>query len=241
MKRVVACASARSSAAGGTCCVSPSRPRARALRAPRQARETVAPKPLIPRGATKLGAVAPTKAISGAVVLQPRDESALAHFISQVTDKHSPLFHQYLTPGDASRREFGATSSTIAAVESQLQSAGLTVTKVAPDGLIVDFTAPASRVESEFQTGLERYKLANGSIEHARTAPVKVPATIGKDVTSVVGLDTTVRLRPLGIFHGDRGRRGGHIRPPSTRSSRTRRARRRACSDASTPRRSSAA
>jgi hypothetical protein len=75
----------------------------------------------------------------------------------------------------------------------------LTVTNVAPDGLIVDFTAPASRVESEFQTGLERYKLANGSTEHARTAPLKVPATIGEYVTAVVGLDTTVRLRPLGL------------------------------------------
>ena len=158
----------------------------------------VAPKPLIPRGATKLGAVAPTKAISGAVVLQPRNESALAQFISQVTDKHSPLFHRYLTPVTFAAK-FGATASTIAAVESQLQGAGLTVTSVAPDGLIVDFTAPASRVESEFQTGLERYKLANGSIEHARTAPLKVPATIGKYVTSVVGLDTTVRLRPLGL------------------------------------------
>jgi hypothetical protein len=142
--------------------------------------------------------VSPAKTISGAVVLQPRDESALAHFISQVTDKHSPLFHQYLTPATFAAK-FGATSSSIAAVESQLQGAGLTVTSVAPDGLIVDFTAPASRVESEFQTGLERYKLANGSTEHARTAPLKVPATIGKYVTSVVGLDTTVRLRPLGL------------------------------------------
>ncbi len=170
---------------------------------------TVAPRPLIPRGATRLGAVSPTKAISGAVVLQPRDESALAHFISQVTDRHSPLFHRYLTPATFAAK-FGATSSSIAAVESQLQAAGLTVTNVAPDGLIVDFTAPASRVESEFQTGLERYKLANGSTEHARTAPLKVPATIGRYVTSVVGLDTTVRLRPLGLPRSTRSAAAAH-------------------------------
>ncbi len=171
--------------------------------------KTVAPKPLIPRGATELGAVAPTKAISGAVVLQPRDESALAHFISQVTDKHSQLFHQYLTPATFAAK-FGPTSSSIAAVESQLQAAGLTVTNVAPDGLIVDFTAPASRVESEFQTGLERYKLANGSTEHARTAPLEVPAAIGRYVTSVVGLDTTVRLRPLGLPRATRSSAAAH-------------------------------
>ncbi len=158
----------------------------------------VAPKPLIPKGAKQLGAVSPSATLSGAIVLRPRDESALTSFISQVTDKHSPLFHHYLTPGTFAAR-FGATPSSIAAVESQLRSAGLTVTDVAPDGLIVGFTAPASRVESEFQTGLERYKLANGSFRHARTAPLKVPATIARYVTSVVGLDTTVQLRPLGI------------------------------------------
>jgi hypothetical protein len=158
----------------------------------------VAPRPLIPRGATKLGAVSPAATVSGAVVLQPRDEDALTRFISQVTDKHSPLFHHYLAPSAFAAR-FGPTSSSIAAVESQLRGAGLTVTNVAPDGLIIDFAAPASRVESEFQTGLERYKLANGSTRHARTAPLKVPATIAKYVTSVVGLDTTVRLRPMGI------------------------------------------
>jgi hypothetical protein len=169
----------------------------------------VAPRPLVPRGATKLGAVAPSAAVSGAVVLQPRDEDALTRFISQVTDKHSPLFHQYLTPGAFAAR-FGPTSSSIAAVESQLRGAGLTVTGVAPDGLLIDFAAPASRVESEFQTGLERYRLANGSTRHARTAPLKVPATIAKYVTSVVGLDTTVRFRPMGIPRAAKSARGSY-------------------------------
>jgi Pro-kumamolisin, activation domain/IPT/TIG domain/PASTA domain/Divergent InlB B-repeat domain len=176
--------------------------------------KTVAPKPLIPRGATKLGAVSPTKTVSGAVVLQPRDEAALKRFISQVTDKHSPLFHQYLTPTAFAAR-FGATSSAISAVEAQLSSAGLSVGSVAPDGLVVDFSAPASTVESEFQTGLERYKLAGGSTQHARTAPLKVPATIGKYVTSVVGLDTTVKLRPAGLPRATEAAKGSY---PAARS-----------------------
>ena len=36
----------------------------------------------------------------------------------------------------------GPTPSTIAAVKSQLQASGLTVTNVARDGLILDFEAP---------------------------------------------------------------------------------------------------
>jgi Pro-kumamolisin, activation domain/PASTA domain/IPT/TIG domain/Divergent InlB B-repeat domain len=167
----------------------------------------VAPKPLIPDGAKQLGPVSPSATVSGAVVLQPRDDSALTHFISQLTNKHSALFHQYLTPATFAAK-FGPTSATIAAVKSQLRASGLTVTNVTPDGLLMDFSAPANRVESAFQTGLERYKLANGSTGQARTAPVKVPATIAKYVTSVIGLDSTVKLRPSGIIRAPKSARG---------------------------------
>lgn len=167
----------------------------------------LAPKPLIPRGAKALGAVSPTATVSGAVVLQPRDPDALTRFIAQVTDKHSPLFHHYLTPSTFAER-FGPAPSTIEAVKSQLQASGLSVTSVARDGLIVHFQAPASHVETAFRTGLERYRLANGAIGQARTAPVQVPATIAKDVTAVVGLDTTVRLRPSGVLRASKSARG---------------------------------
>jgi subtilase family serine protease len=142
-------------------------------------------------------------------VLEPRDGAALTRFISQVTDKHSPLFHHYVKPGTFAAR-FGPSSSTIALVESQLRASGLNVTGVARDGLIIDFEAPASQVESAFQTRLERYKLANGSTGRARTAPVRVPATIAKYVRSVVGLDTTVKLRPSGILRTPKSAPGSH-------------------------------
>ncbi|HEX5174520.1 MAG TPA: protease pro-enzyme activation domain-containing protein [Gaiellaceae bacterium] len=169
----------------------------------------VAPKPLLPRGATKLGPVSPSATVSGAVVLQPRDPGALMRFISQVTDKHSALFHHYLTPGTFAAR-FGPTPASIAAVKAQLRASGLTVTGVAPDGLLVDFKAPAGRVETAFRTGLARYRLTDGSIGRARTAPLEVPSTIAKYVRSVVGLDTTVKLQPSGILRTPRSARQSH-------------------------------
>src|SRR5262249_9562267 len=175
----------------------------------------VAPKPLIPHGAKQLGPVAPAAPVSGAVVLQPSDPAGLTRLIAQVTDKRSPLFHHYLTP-DGFAARFGPAQSTIAAVKSQLQASGLTVTNVARDGLIVDFQAPASRVETAFRTGLQRYRLANGSVGRARTAPVRVPASIAKYVTSVVGLDTTVKLRPSGVVRAPRSSRGTHLAARST-------------------------
>ncbi len=171
--------------------------------------KVLAPKPLIPHGARQLGAVSPTSTVSGAVVLQPRDQTGLTRFISQVTDKRSPLFHHYLTPSSFAAR-FGQTPSTIAAVKSQLEASGLAVTNVARDGLILDFQAPANRVETAFRTELNRYRLANGSIARARTAPVQVPTTIAKYVTSVVGLDTTVRLRPSGVVRAPKSARGSY-------------------------------
>src|SRR3954454_23942615 len=169
----------------------------------------LAPKPLIPHGAKQIGAVSPTATVSGVVVLQPRDDGALTRFISQVTDKHSPLFHHYLTSGSFAAK-FGPTPSTIAAVKSQLEASGLTVTNVARDGLILDFQAPASRVETTFRTGLERYRLASGSIGQARTAAVRVPTTIAKYVTSVVGLDTPVKLRPSAVRRAPKSARAGY-------------------------------
>lgn len=158
----------------------------------------VTPKPVLPHGAKQLGPVSPSATVSGAVVLQPRDESALTRFISQVTDKHSALFHHYLTPTSFAAR-FGPTPASIAAVRAQLRTQGLTVTNVSRSGLLLDFKAPASKVESAFRTGLARYKLADGSIGRARTGAIRVPASIAKYVTAVVGLDNTVKAHAEGL------------------------------------------
>ncbi|HZT84946.1 MAG TPA: protease pro-enzyme activation domain-containing protein [Gaiellaceae bacterium] len=184
-------------------------PAAGAGAAPSAGTRLVAPRPLLPHGAKPLGPVSPSARVAGEVVLQPRDESALTRFISQVTDKHSPLFHRYLTPEQFAAR-FGPAPASIAAVKAQLEASGLTVTSVARDGLVVSFAAPASDVEAAFRTGLERYQLASGEIARARTAPVRVPATIAKYVTSVVGLDTTVRLRSSGPIRAPRSMIGTH-------------------------------
>ncbi|HEY3551561.1 MAG TPA: protease pro-enzyme activation domain-containing protein [Gaiellaceae bacterium] len=193
----------------------------------------VAPKPLIPHGAKQLGPVSPSATVAGSVVLQPRDEAALTRFISQLTDKHSALFHRYLTPGQFAAR-FGPTPSSIAAVKAQLQASGLTVTNVARDGLVVSFKAPASRVETTFRTGLARYKLANGEIGRARTAPVRVPAAIAKYVTSVIGLDTTVKLHPSGVLRAPKSMIGSYPAAQAPKSFTHPAGSPTACTDAST-------
>ncbi len=156
---------------------------------------SVAAAPQFPSGAAAVGAVAATTTETGAVVLRPRDESALRAFISAVTTAGSPEFHHYLAPGQFAT-SFGPDPDTIASVRAALAGDGLTVTGVSSDGLLVSFSGSAAVVERAFDTGLARLRLADGSIRQATTSPVSVPAAIAGSVASVVGLDSLVSPQP---------------------------------------------
>ena len=157
--------------------------------------------PSIPAGVGALGSVAAGSTEAGIVVLRPSDQKGLTSLLSAVTDKSSSLFHHYLAPGEFASR-FGPSRATIAAVSSQLTSEGLRVTKVSSDGLLVNFSGPAATVEKAFRTGIERYRLADGSIGQATTSQVRVPSTIAGSVTAVVGLDDLVHPRSADVRPG---------------------------------------
>src|SRR5579871_2024206 len=145
---------------------------------------TVAAAPRLPHAARDLGAVRADSTVSGAVVLRPRSQAALSNFIAAVTDKRSPLFHHYLAPGQFAAR-FGPALSSINAVTGSLRAEGLSVT-VAPDGLLVDFHGSAAQVEHTFGVGLDRIRLADGSLGRARTGAIRLPSSIARVVTTVV-------------------------------------------------------
>ncbi|HEY2354700.1 MAG TPA: IPT/TIG domain-containing protein [Gaiellaceae bacterium] len=157
----------------------------------------IAAAPRLPHAARVLGAVRADASVAGAVVLKPRNQAALTRFLAAVTDKHSPLFHRYLAPGQFAAR-FGPAPSSVAAVTARLRSDGLTAS-VAPNGMLVDFHGSASHVEHAFGTGLNRIRLKDGTLGRARTSSIKLPASIASLVTSVVGLDNTVRLQSSAI------------------------------------------
>jgi Pro-kumamolisin, activation domain/IPT/TIG domain len=151
----------------------------------------IQPAATAPRGAHALGAVPSATSESGEVVLRPRDNSALTQFIASVTNPRSTTFHEYLAPGVFAAR-FGPVTGTIDAVRLQLQSDGLTVTGVSSDHLLVGFSGSAAKVESAFETGLERYRLANGAEGQGTTNQVHVPANLSSVVAGVVGLNDLV-------------------------------------------------
>lgn len=156
--------------------------------------------PRVPRGAKAVGPVAAGSQISGTVVLKPRDEAALTRFISEVTDKGSPVFGHYLAPSAFASR-FGPTQATVDAVESSLRSDGLQVGALAADRLFVSFTGSAAQVESAFHTALESYRLAGGrTVREASAAAAVAPAVAGS-VAGVLGLSDSVREHPAGLAY----------------------------------------
>ena len=202
MKRfVVACAVASMSTAMFLTGSAGSATAAPALNKPTMADVTSAPH--VPAGATSLGAVKSAAIVRGTVVLRPRNAAALTNFIAEVTTPRSAEFHHYLPTGTFAAR-FGPAKATIAAVRSQLLADGLTVTGIASDGLLIRFSGTAQRVEKAFSTGLEAYRLANGSAGQATTSAIRVPARIAGKVTAVLGLDNLVQEQPTGILRTPR-------------------------------------
>jgi subtilase family serine protease len=174
--------------------------------------------PYVPDGARAIGALSASAVTSGAVVLKPRDNAALENFIAAATDKSSPSFHQYL-PAGAFANRFGPAPSAISAVSSQLKANGLAVTGESRDGLLMSFSGTARQVESTFHTGLERYRLRDGSMGLATTSAISMPPAIAGSVAAVLGLNDLVQVRPVGIARAPVSARG-KIRPPRAASTR---------------------
>jgi hypothetical protein len=170
----------------------------------------VAPASTLPSGAADAGAVSPSTAIAGAVVLAPRDPAALKTFIAAVSDRSSPEFGRYLAPGQFAGR-FGPTAAAVAGVRAQLHRDGLRVAGTSGDGLIIPFTGSAAKVQRAFSTRLERVRLAGGAIGRAATAAIHVPASIAPAVTTVVGLSSLSREQPSGLMHASQSEIADHV------------------------------
>jgi Pro-kumamolisin, activation domain/IPT/TIG domain len=160
-------------------------------------RVTIETRAIAPAGARRLGPLARSATVSGAVVLKPRDDAALERFIASATDPSSSGFHQYLAPGAFAAR-FGPTQQALSAVRGQLRSDGLTVGATSNDGLVVAFHGPASRVQSAFGTELSQFALPGGGTAHAPTESVSLPADVAGYVTAVLGLNDLVQEHWLG-------------------------------------------
>jgi hypothetical protein len=151
--------------------------------------------PSIPAGAVDLGAAPAAGAVSGTIVLRPRNEQALEGFIFQVTSKGSPEFGHYLQRGQFAAR-FGPEQATVEAVSSRLRADGLQVSDSTANDLLVGFSGTAAHVSTAFATTLHSYRLPSGRVVHASTSAPALPEALAGSVVAVEGLDGLQQTRP---------------------------------------------
>jgi subtilase family serine protease len=148
----------------------------------------VGARPVLPGDARDIGRLAPSTSLRLDVTLRLRHQAALTALINDLSDRRSPLFHQFLRPGQFGQR-FGATSAEVASVESALRSAGLKPGPVSSNRLSIGVQASAAAIERAFAITLVRYRLATGRVVYANTRAPRFAGTAAPYVTGVIGLD----------------------------------------------------
>lgn len=165
----------------------------------------------LPRGAVRLGPLAPGSRVHLDVTLRVRDQPALTAFLAGLSNRRSPLFHHFLRRGQFGPR-FGPTLASIAAVRAALRRAGLSPGAVTSDRLIIPVTASAAAVEHAFGIALVRYRLPGGRVGYANTAAPSISGTVARYIDGVVGLDNLYPAHTMLARQSPR-RHGGRLTP----------------------------
>ena len=179
-------------------------------RAPSVALAAVAGLPAVPVGAIPLGTESPGWELSMRVVLEPRDPSALAAFITSASDPSSPRFRRFL-PRDAFASHFGPSPSMVRAVRSVLRADGLQVSSVSASHLVLTVRGPAARFVAALHSPIERWRLPDGAVGYRLERAPRLRTSVAHDVAGVVGVSSLVAERsfalrgtgPLALAHLD--------------------------------------
>ena len=152
------------------------------------------PVPVRDGSARNLGPYNAAQTIRLAVGLRPPHMAAEEQFLRQIQDKHSPLFHHYLTPAAWTAR-FGPSAAAQQAVVAWARGAGLTVTHLYPNRLVVDLAGRVGAIEKALGVQINTYQLGTKTFFSNNHDPV-LPASLSGIVGSVDGLTSLQQMFP---------------------------------------------
>jgi subtilase family serine protease len=135
--------------------------------------------------ATLTGPVPATRPVTVGVFLSNPNQAAEDAYARQLYDPSSPNYGSFLDV-DTFNSEFGVPAATVAAAQSWLTGAGLSVTTVEASTQYLLATGTAAQVGAAFGTTLNRYT-ASGHAFYANATAPSVPASLG--VSDVLGLN----------------------------------------------------
>jgi len=128
--------------------------------------------------ATDLGAISATQSITVVLGLQLQNVAQLQSLVASGQTISQSQFNSTYAP----------SATSVQSVTSYLHSEGFTGITVAPNNLLVSATAPASSVQSAFDTTLHSFS-QGGTTVYANTKPAFVPTSLGGIVVAVLGLN----------------------------------------------------
>lgn len=143
---------------------------------------------------TPIGPTAADEVIQFTVSLNLLDEQGLADFLTRLNDPASADFHRYLTAAEFGGR-FGLPEEDVARVLSWLESGGLTAAAM-PQRTSIAVSGSAAAVNRLLEVTLEDWSTADGDRFHRPNTDPAVPAKVGAQVATILGLDTEPVLEP---------------------------------------------
>ena len=141
----------------------------------------------------------PVSAPLQVTVALKRDAGTEAAFETLLAEQQTPgsaLYHQWLTPAQVGSM-FGVAPADLQAVESWLQQEGLTVTRVEPNGLLLDVTGSVAAVGGAFRTNFAEFRVGAETRLSATEEP-SVPQALQAVISGVHGLSQST-LHPQSI------------------------------------------
>ncbi len=125
--------------------------------------------------------------------LSAAQQADLKNLLQQQQTKGSPMYHQWLRPGQFAAR-YGVSQQDLAQVAAWLRSQGFQVAAIPASADRIDFSGTAAQVEATFHTQLHRYML-RGVPGWANATDVSVPQAIAGMTLGIEHLNT-FRPRP---------------------------------------------
>jgi kumamolisin len=152
------------------------------------------PLPVRDGSATDLGSYGTSQMIRLAIGLRPPAPAAEQQFLSELQTKSSPQFHQFLTPNAWTAR-FGPSAAAQQQVVTWAKDAGLTVTHLYPNRLVVDVAGSTGDIEKALGVQINSYRLGSTRFFANDHDPV-LPQAVQKVVGSVAGLSDLQTMYP---------------------------------------------
>jgi len=176
--------------------------------------------PQVPADASRLGALASTQPLTITVALRPSHTDRLSALLHDLYDPASPRYEQWLAPGQFVQ-QFGPSRAQIDTVTSWLHRQGLSDTTV--QGMAIRASGDSERVAHALSVSFSRYRLGDHSTGYAASAAPLIPRAVADDITTIVGLSDTIRLKTsleVATANSARGRRLGsntaaHVTSPA--------------------------